>query len=1021
MTAASLITQRPAGGHFSSRLRLFLALSLCALPLALAQAASIQTLGGGRLSPNGSDAGSVDGDILQLSQFHTPSGCAVDAMGRIYVADTGNGAVRRLHLSANRSSTLITGLNQPVAVALDRTDTLFILTQGDGAIWKFQFGVMSLVRSGLASPTAMAFDADGALLVTLNSGSVIRLNVLASSIGTVRAGLNRPGGIAVLDSGLVAVSETGANMLRLLNPATGQEVQRIGSGQAGFADGPAHLARFNQPRHLAKAPGGSVLVADQGNHRLRLVDRSGFVTTLYGVDPNTWEGPASTTSNPIILPGWLDGSVEFAEARDPVGVAVSSDGKVYTTEIFYHLVREVVGANLSSGSDNSNEPVVVLPPVLTPDCGYFPMGQTISVFNPNSGSFLPSAVYYTTDGSEPTSNSNRLEMEGAFGAIFWREKMRDLTALRVRAYLGQHASETVSGRAANTSEIGVPQDIGAGIGASAIVPIVVNLRTNEQLKSLQFRVEVTPDSPGAPMIPETFQVLSVSTNDFIPVVTSAQSGGAARFEAAKYNFGDTRGLAITFIGTNANFYVKDFAVVGMVVVPIPAAAQRGDRYLISVLNPSGTADGEQQRIPIVSMPPRLLLVTDSRYTVGDSSPSTWYNAVQLDSLGVARRGFGDGFLENSDVNNVFAAAMGSRVPFPFSDLFDSMDVFPEDTALGAGGDGAIRFLDWQLVLLRSLGLDPARWERDWSEGGVRVNSGASEGWQANAPGVMFATDPPGAVWVRQVQLSASPIENAAPGSVCDIPVHVQIAPGCQLSGLAFRATLEADGAAPPLEQPLQFIPAALMPAPAQNMALAANVLLCGWPLVPSSLFAAPLRDTILLGYLRAKLPSTALSGQTYTLRFSNADGSPDLQTQYDFETRSASVWVSSPAMRPPDILSDEWKLHFFGSLTSPASHPEADPDQDGVPNWSEYLAGTDPTNARSRLHLEVGLDANAQAMALRWLSAPGKRYRLETAATLFDPDWIVLAEHLPGDGSVKQWIHTNVTSTTRFYRIRLQQ
>jgi hypothetical protein len=192
-------------------------------------------------------------------------------------------------------------------------------------------------------------------------------------------------------------------------------------------------------------------------------------------------------------------------------------------------------------------------------------------------------------------------------------------------------------------------------------------------------------------------------------------------------------------------------------------------------------------------------------------------------------------------------------------------------------------------------------------------------------------------------------------------------------------------------------------------------------MAPSSPFAAPLDKKTLLGHIRVSLPSTAAAGQSYTLRFSHADGSPDLQTQYDFETKPGSIWVSSPAMRPPDIISDEWKIQFFGSLTSVEADPGADPDGDGVPNWLEYLAGTDPTSANSRLRLEVAPDSqNRKAIALQWLSAPGKRYSLETAMDLSSSDWSVLAENLPGDGTVQEWIHTNVSSTTRFYRIRLQ-
>jgi hypothetical protein len=176
-----------------------------------------------------------------------------------------------------------------------------------------------------------------------------------------------------------------------------------------------------------------------------------------------------------------------------------------------------------------------------------------------------------------------------------------------------------------------------------------------------------------------------------------------------------------------------------------------------------------------------------------------------------------------------------------------------------------------------------------------------------------------------------------------------------------------------------------------------------------------------LGYVRVTVPATAHSGQSYTLRFANADGSPDLQTQYDFETKSASLWVLSPALHPAAGTSDEWKAHFFASSTSDLAADNADPDHDGVPNWSEYLAGTDPTDAKSFLHLQgVRKDSTSTAIAFNWLSAPGKTYRVETSPSLSNGPWTVLANDLIGDGKIQQWIQTNPTASSQFYRIALQ-
>src|SRR5689334_18406143 len=72
----------------------------------------VKTVGGGRLTAAGADAGFTGGDILQAAQFHSPFGCAIDASGRVYVADRDNGALRLLDLSANRCKTVLSNLKQ---------------------------------------------------------------------------------------------------------------------------------------------------------------------------------------------------------------------------------------------------------------------------------------------------------------------------------------------------------------------------------------------------------------------------------------------------------------------------------------------------------------------------------------------------------------------------------------------------------------------------------------------------------------------------------------------------------------------------------------------------------------------------------------------------------------------------------------------------------------------------------------------------------------------------------------------
>jgi thiol-disulfide isomerase/thioredoxin len=81
----------------------------------------------------------------------------------------------------------------------------------------------------------------------------------------------------------------------------GEVLQVIGSGQAGFEDGPPHGASFRRPQGLALAGPDVLYVADTGNHSLRRIDLTiGAVTTAAGTGEQQYmfdfrEAPASGT------------------------------------------------------------------------------------------------------------------------------------------------------------------------------------------------------------------------------------------------------------------------------------------------------------------------------------------------------------------------------------------------------------------------------------------------------------------------------------------------------------------------------------------------------------------------------------------------------------------------------------------------------------------------------------------------------------------------------------------------------
>lgn len=997
---------------------------------------TVSTLSGGPSSSNPNSAsGSADGNTQSEAQFNTPGGMTLEATGSVlWLADTANNTVRRLDLTTGTTSTLATNssggsilFNSPVDVAVDASTNLYILTRTDGRIHRvdlrnlnFGAAVTPIVPAGtFTSPNALAFDGVGNLYVVEEAGALRRV---ALSNSTVSASLLPPGtfvtprGVEVLDNGRIAVSDATRHTIHLVDPNTLAVTFLAGiTNTPGTATGSGATAQFNSPQHLGKAGNNILVVADRGNHQVRLVDATGATSVLYGILSNFWVN----VSAPGVFPGWADGTAQFAESRLPSGVVVDGGGTAYVSEQFYHLIRRVSGAGLTGpsgvGGGANGSGSTLNPPSLsiTPNSGYFPQGTAVTVSSSST------EVFYTTDGSTPTTNSTRVAIVGGTGTIPWNNTTNDLTALRVAAFLvsgTNSASTNLSGIPAPLTTLGVPaglnRNILAGSGATVVVPVVVNLRSNDLLRSLQFRVEVTP-SAGVPNIGDQFRALTVNpTNDFIPVTTSAASGGVATFSSLPYVLGTgptgvPRGLVVSFLGTNSGLNISRFALVTMLAVPIPATATNGSTYSLNIVLPSGTSDGSITSVAFASNETRTITVTNFAYRVGDTSPRGWYNAGD----------FGDGNLDNADVNNAFAAAAGLRLPFAFSDAFDAMDAFPEDAPGNVGGDGQIRFLDWQIILLRSLRLNtnpslnvsPTNWLRFWS-GGARTNGTTSLVPASLKPASLAA---PGLVWLRQAALGALPLENIPAGATVNVPVFARVGRGAALSGLQFRAVVRPAEGAPDLTQSPQFIGLNQLLNPGSTAGLL-NTVAAGWNI---GQLALPALSSNVLGFVRFTVPASAPAGSRYQVIFTNADGAPDFSTQYDFETRSASVWVQRAAAAPPSLISDEWKAAFFGDPANPLAEDLADPDGDGVPNMAEYFAGTNPTQSGSRVQLTPGWRNSGQDLAFQLLSAPGKLYVLEGSSNVQNPNWLPIATNL-GDGQMQEFIQSN-SGGLRFYRLRV--
>jgi thiol-disulfide isomerase/thioredoxin/sugar lactone lactonase YvrE len=110
--------------------------------------------------------------------------------------------------------------------------------------------------------------------------------------------LRYPGKVLALESGGLAIADTGHNRVVLLDKG-GRVEAVVGSGQKGKLDGAFADASFNQPEGMTES-GGDLYVADTYNHLIRKIDlRARAVTTVAGTG-ELGAGPLARDEKPAL-------------------------------------------------------------------------------------------------------------------------------------------------------------------------------------------------------------------------------------------------------------------------------------------------------------------------------------------------------------------------------------------------------------------------------------------------------------------------------------------------------------------------------------------------------------------------------------------------------------------------------------------------------------------------------------------------------------------------------------------------
>jgi FG-GAP-like repeat/NHL repeat len=317
--------------------------------------------------------GSANG-VGTNAKFFGPSGPAVDSLGNIYVADSGNDTIRRITPDGNVTTFAGTPSNSvgssdgtgtmarfysPSSVATDSMGNVYV-GDGNATIRKItSAGVVSTLAGTAGNwgaldgtggsaefyggSSGIAVDRSGNVYVADTNNHTIR-KITPGGVVTTLAGLAQnsgstdgsgsaarfhfPNGVAVDGEGTVYVADTGNNTIRKISPA-GVVTTFAGSvGNFGLVDGAGSAARFgqNSPTGLAVDVLGNVYAADSGNDTIRKITPAGVVTTLAGKPQDQ---------------GSTDGIGIAARFFFPQGLAVDGAGNVYVTEAYNYAIRKV--------------------------------------------------------------------------------------------------------------------------------------------------------------------------------------------------------------------------------------------------------------------------------------------------------------------------------------------------------------------------------------------------------------------------------------------------------------------------------------------------------------------------------------------------------------------------------------------------------------------------------------------------------------------------------------------------------
>lgn len=192
-------------------------------------------------------------------------------------------------------------------------------------------------------PSGIYLDSSGRIYFSERGNHVIRLiadGKLTSIAGNCQCGfsgdgqracsvrLNYPGGLAGDRKGCLLIADSGNHRIRMISN-DGSICTIAGTGIQGYSgDGhEATKARLNKPMNVCIDHFGNIYIADWGNHRIRRITPTGIITTVAGVGRAGLLGDGGPASKSCL--------------NESFGVYADRDGNIYIADSGNHRVRKI--------------------------------------------------------------------------------------------------------------------------------------------------------------------------------------------------------------------------------------------------------------------------------------------------------------------------------------------------------------------------------------------------------------------------------------------------------------------------------------------------------------------------------------------------------------------------------------------------------------------------------------------------------------------------------------------------------